>query len=468
MIINTVKKVVILGSGPGGLEAALRLAKAGLEVIVIEKDKLGGTCLNVGCIPTKTLLDYSSSFEFFKETIAKNKIFEGNVSINPEALRNYQQEVIKQLSFGIEKSFQKSKVKVVNGKATFISEDKIEVINEKGTTVIEADYFVIATGSKPRAIPSFQFDGKLIVSSDDLWNIPRIPQSLLVVGSGPIGIEFARVFHNLGTKVTISEIKEKICPILDNEISENLVRSLKKRGIVLKPNTATKFLEKKDTVKVEFISTVESKKENGEYEQVLIATGREPNTAELSLDKAGVELEPVGFIRVNEYLGTTNKKIWAIGDVTNYPQLAHTATYQAKAAVRNISGGKVSFNGEFIPSCIFGYPEIAFAGETEEVLKEKGISYKIGKALFLSSGKAKASGHTEGLVKILIDARTDKILGVHIIGPEASVLIHELVVAMQNNLTAHQVSESIHAHPTYSEAISEALESSLKEAVTAQ
>ena len=460
------KKVVIIGAGPGGYSAAVRLAKAGLDVTLIDKKYIGGTCLNVGCIPTKTLLDHISLFEHFKESSLKKKMFSGEVNINIEGLRIHQADVIKQLTGGLEKLFQKNKIKFITGEAKLISDKKVLVENKNDKFEIDTDQVIIATGSSPRSIPTFGFDRKLIVSSDDVWNIPGVPEKLLIVGSGPIGIEFARIFNNLGSKVTIAEIKEFICPILDLEISENLVRSLKRRGINLKPNTASKFLGKTENkVKVEFISTVDSQRETQEFDQVLIAVGRKPNVENMGLDNVPVELDPQGFIKVDKYMQTNKKNIWAIGDITNFPQLAHTASAQAKIVSENILGKEKEFNGKFIPSCIFGYPEIAFVGETEEVLKEKNLNYKAGRFLFLASGKAKASGLTEGLVKILMDKSTKKILGAHIIGPEASNLIHELVVAMQNDLTVDKIIDSIHAHPTYSEVVFEALENCLGEAV---
>ena len=461
------KNVVVIGSGPGGYHAACYLSKLGCNVTLIEKSYPGGTCLNVGCIPTKTLLDHVSLFEHFEEATLKRKIFSAdNLKINKESLINFQTEVISQLRAGLEKLFRNKKIKLLYGEAKLISNKKVLVQNGNGSIEIDTDDILIATGSKPKTVPSFIFDKKLIVSSDDIWNIPIVPKDILIVGSGPIGIEFARVFRILGANVTVAEIKEKICPILDNEISSNLARSLKKKDVILKPNVASKFLKRdSNSVTVEFISTTHTEKETKTFDQVLIAVGREPNTSALGLEEVGVELEQGGFVKVNSTMQTSIKNIWAVGDVTNYPQLAHTASFQARVAASNIIGKEVHFNGNVIPSCIFGYPEVAFVGATEDELKEKNINYKAGKYLFLASGKAKASGLTEGLVKILMDTNTKKILGAHIIGPEASNLIHELVVAMENGLTVDKVTKSIHAHPTYSEVVLEALEDCLGDAV---
>ena len=464
------KKIVIIGAGPGGYHAAILLSKHGCHVTLIDRQYIGGTCLNVGCIPSKTLLDHVSLFEHFKESGTKKNIFsfsDNDIKINPEGLRKFQIEVIKQLEGGLSKLFKNKNINFIFGTASLISENKVLVETKEEKKEITADEIIIATGSKPKSIPTFSFDRKLIVSSDDIWNIPQIPEKLLIVGSGPIGIEFARIFHGLGSKIRIAEIKESLCPILDLEISENLSRSLKRRGIELKINTASKFVEKeKDYAKIEFISTVNSQREIQDYNQVLIAVGREPNTENLGLKSLGIELEPLGFIRVNKHLQTNKKHIWAIGDVTNFPQLAHTASFQAKVVAQNITGNNLQeFCGDIIPSCIFGYPEVAFVGLTEEEAKEKNLIYKTGKYLYLASGKAKASGLTEGLVKILMDIKTKKILGAHIIGQEASNLIHELVVAMQNDLTVDKIVKSIHAHPTYSEIVLEALEDCLGEAV---
>lgn len=462
------RKVVIIGSGPGGHHAALRLASTqSAQITLVEKNYAGGTCLNVGCIPSKALLEYTSLFEYFVESSIRKKIFlNGKLDISLGGLRSFQQEVISQLQQGLEKSFKKRNINFIYGEAKLLSDKRVQVEREEDKSELEADEIIIAVGSKPRTIPGFQFDKKFIVSSDDTWNIPSVPANLLIIGSGPIGVEFARVFSVLGSNVTLAEIQDRICPVLDVEISENLVRSLKRRRIILKSNFASKFVEKKKgKVAVEFISTKDTKKETAEFDQVLVAVGRKPNTEGLGLENAGVELDPQGFIKVNQYLETSQKNIWAIGDVTNFPQLAHTASFQARVVSDNILGKSRSFKGDIIPSCIFGYPEVAFVGATEEALKEKGADYKVGRFLFLASGKGKTSGHTEGLVKILMDKRSKKILGAHIIGPEASNLIHELVVAMQNDLTVGEVADSVHAHPTYSEVVLEALEDCLGEAV---
>lgn len=464
------KKIVIVGAGPGGYYAAVQLANAGYEVTLVDKKYAGGTCLNIGCIPSKTLLDHLSLFEHFQDSVIKKKIFSGdNIAVNLEGLRKFQLEVIKQLKSGLEKLFKQKKINLIYGEAKLVKGMKVIVTNNDGTCEINGDEIIIATGSIPKVVPTFNFDSKYIVSSDDIWNIPHLPQQLLIVGSGPIGIEFARVFSTLGSKVTIAEIKERMCPILDSEISENLVRSLKRRNIIAKPNCASKFLGKTGSkVKVEFLSTTDDKKEIQEYDQVLLAVGRTPNTKDLGLEEVGVEIEGGGFVKVDKFLETSAKNIWAIGDITRYPQLAHTASFQARIVSENITGragDKKEFQGDFTPSCIFGYPEVAFVGLTEEEAKEKGLNYKVGKYLFLASGKAKASGLTEGMAKIIMDTKTKKILGAHIIGPEASNLIHELVVAMQNDLTVEQVAHSIHAHPTYSEVVLEALENCLGRAV---
>lgn len=463
-VVGNLKDIVVIGAGPGGYHVAVLLARLGFNVTLIEKEHIGGTCLNIGCIPTKALLDHTSLFEHFQGVLNKKKIYSGSdIKINTENLRAFQIDIISQLKAGLERLFNNKKIKLVSGEAKILSSKKIRVNNN---TDIEADHIIIAVGSEPKTVPGFNFDKNIIVSSDDIWNIPRVPKNFLIIGSGPIGVEFARVFQVLGSKVTIAEIKEKICPLLDTEISENLARSLKRRGINLKPNCASKFVKLEDgLVTVEFLSTVGTSKETNQFDMVLVAVGREPNTKNLGLENAHVELEGSGFIKVNSKLQTSEKNIWAVGDVTNYPQLAHTASFQARVVADNINGKETNFNGNVIPSCIFGYPEVAFVGATEDELKEKKINYKTGKYLFLGSGKAKASGLTEGLVKILMDANTKKILGAHIIGSEASNLIHELVVAMQNSLTVEQVAHSIHAHPTYSEVVLEALEDCLGAAV---
>lgn len=460
------EKVIIIGSGPGGYQAAVRLAKGGAQVLIIEKNYVGGTCLNIGCIPTKALLDHISLFESTTDSI-KKKIFEADkLSINADGLRKYQSEIIKQLREGLEKNFNKNKIGFIKGSAKLIRENAVEIDSENSKEIIEADQIIIATGSRPRSVPTFEFDNSLITSSDNIWNIPQIPNKLLIIGSGPIGIEFGRVFNAMGSKVIIAEIQERICPILDLEISEYLVRSLKRRGINVKPNFASKLLKKENNLaQVEFISTTENLREKEEFDQVLVAVGRKPNTEEIGLKEIGIETDQHGFVKVDQKMRTNVKNIWAIGDVTNFPQLAHTASSQAKVVAENILGKNSQFVSDFIPSCIFGYPEVAFVGKTEEFLKENKTQYRCGKFLFLASGKGKTSGHTEGIVKVIIDAGSGKILGGHIIGPEASNLIQEIVIAMNNNLTVDDLIRSIHIHPTYSEVVLEALESCIGEAV---
>ena len=461
------KSIVIIGAGPGGYHAAVWLSKYECTVTLIEKDQTGGTCLNVGCIPSKTLLDNLSLFEHFNDALVKKKIFlAGDIKINIEALRSFQKEVISQLKQGLEKLLRNKNIKLVYGEARLVSNNKVSVKKKDGEVEIEADEIIIATGSKPRTIPGFTFDGNLIVSSNDIWNIPTLPKNILIIGSGPIGIEFARIYKILGSNVTVAEIKEKICPLLDSEISDNLVRSLKKREIILKPNVASKFLKKdNNSATVEFISTTHTETKSQSFDQILIAVGREPNISSLGLENAGIELEHGNFIKVNSKMQTNVKNVWAVGDVTNYPQLAHTASFQARTVASNIAGDEALFDRNVIPSCIFGYPEVAFVGKTEDELKEENINYTTGKFLFLANGKAKASGLTEGIVKILMDKNSRKILGAHIMGPEASNLIHEIVIAMQNSLTVDKLVHSIHAHPTYSEVVLEALEDCLGEAV---
>lgn len=462
------KSIVIIGSGPGGYTLALLLSKKGFEVKIVEKKSIGGACLNVGCIPTKTLLDNLFLFEHFSDSVNKKKLFYGNdLTINVSELKKYQESVINQLSTGLLNLFKKNNIEFINGEASFIEKNKIVVKSETEERILTEDIFVIATGSKPKSIPGFEFDNKIVLSSDDIWNIPKVPQKMLILGSGPIGIEFARVFRALGSEIIICEIKESFCPILDQEISENLERSLKKRKIVVKKGTNAKIVDKKDdnaTAKIEFLNLKTQEKVQEEFDLILVAAGREPNTLNLNLSKAEIK-QKRNFIEVNQYLQTTNENTYAIGDVTDYPQLAHTASFQARTVAKNIYGEKTKFNSEFIPSCIFGFPEVAFIGKTEENIKEQGISYTVGKYSFIGLGKAKASGLNEGIVKVIMEKETKKILGAHIIGPEASSLIHELLIAMQNDITVDKIVGSIHAHPTYSEAVLEALEGCLGEAI---
>ncbi|RDC51454.1 dihydrolipoyl dehydrogenase [Acinetobacter sp. RIT592] len=446
-------KVAVVGGGPGGYVAAIKAAMLGAEVTVIEKRKVGGTCLNVGCIPTKSLLASSSLISSIKEAKDFGIHINGEVEANFDDIMNRKNKVVSQLISGIEFLFEKRGIKLVNGFGKLVDTNKIEVNKEDGSKeLVEADKIILANGSQPVILPMFPYDGDKIITSDEALNLKDIPKSLLIVGGGVIGCEFGQFFRALGTEVTIVEMFDQLLPLEDKDVAKQLQRQFKKDKI--KVMTGVK-IEKCEIVDNEVVATLSNGKEV-KAEKALLSIGRKPYLDNSGIEDIGIQLER-GKVIVNENLETNVKGIYAIGDIINTPFLAHVASKEGLVAAQNaVCGNSKTVNYAAVPRCVYTEPEVAGVGKTEKELQENGIEYNTGQFDFRALGKAQAIGHFQGFIKILAD-ENDKIIGASIVGPHATDLLTELSLAVHLGLTVEEVGDVIHAHPTLSEGIMEAL-----------
>ncbi|WP_341794319.1 dihydrolipoyl dehydrogenase [Rickettsia endosymbiont of Rhinocyllus conicus] len=443
--------LVVIGSGPAGYTGSIRAAQLGMKVACIEKnDTLGGTCLNIGCIPSKALLNSSEKYE---EAL---KHFE-NIGINAEVKLDLQKmlankdKVVSDLTKGIESLFAKNKITRIKGEAKIISNNIIEVGGEQ----ISAKNILIATGSSVIEIPNIKIDEEFIVSSTGALKLSKVPENLIVVGGGYIGLELGSVWRRLGSKVTVVEYAESIVPMLDKEVASQFMKLQLKQGIEFKLNTKVLSAEVKSG-KVNLTIEEGGKSSVITSDVVLMAVGRKAYTQNLGLEAVGIATDKQGRIEINEHFQTVVPNIYAVGDAVKGAMLAHKAEEEAIAAAEIMAGQAGHVNYNLIPSVIYTSPEVASVGETEEQLKERGVSYKVGKFPFLANSRARAIGKTEGMVKILADSKTDKVLGAHIIGADAGTLIAELTAYMEFGAAAEDIARTCHAHPTLSEAIKEA------------
>ena len=450
--------VVVIGAGPGGYVAAIRSAQLGLKTACIEKRKsLGGTCLNVGCIPSKAMLEISHKFHDASHQFDKLGINVSKPQIDVKKLLQNKDEIISGLTSGIAGLFKKNKVTSIEGAAKFIDKNTVEILKADGSKEkISAKNFIIATGSEVVSLPNVEIDEKIIVSSTGALDLAKVPQKMIVIGAGVIGLELGSVWGRFGAEIEVVEYLDKITPTMDLEISKNLQRILEKQGF--KFRTSTKVLSvKKDKNKaiVEIEPAAGGKKETISADIVLVAVGRKPNTANLGLENIGIKTNQRGFIE-NNHLRTNLDNIFVIGDVTTGAMLAHKAEDEGVAAAEIIAGQAGHVNYETIPSVIYTHPEVASVGKTEEELKAAGIAYKVGKFSMMANSRARATFDDQGFVKILSCEKTDRILGCHIISREAGNMIHEVVVAMEFGGSAEDIARTCHAHPTYNEAVKEA------------
>lgn len=452
----SVKRLVILGAGPGGYVAALRAAQLGAKVTVIEETEVGGTCLNRGCIPTKALIASAEAIDKINRAEEYGIEIKGEVICNLSKIIERKNKVVAIQVKGIRALFKSWGVELLEGRGKLIDEKKIEAALKDGTgRVVEGDNIIIATGSRPARLPIFPFDGKDVITSDEALNITEIPKSILIVGAGVIGCEFAFIFRELGAEVTIVEMLSHAVATEDEEISEILERELKKRKIRLILNTKIEKVEKNSE------GGITAKLSDGKEvktEKALVSIGRALNTEDIGLEKLGIEKGSKGEIRVNDRMETNVKGIYAIGDVIGGIMLAHVASTEGIVAAENIMGHNRTIDYNIVPAGIFTMPEIGSVGLREQQAREKGIDIKIGRFQFRGLGKAHAMGEIAGMAKIIADAKTDKVLGLHIIGAHAADLVHEGAVAMKLGATASDIGATIHAHPTLSEAIMEASE----------
>ncbi|MEY2704257.1 MAG: hypothetical protein RL407_319 [Bacteroidota bacterium] len=450
--------VIVIGSGPGGYVAAIRAAQLGMKTALVEKySTLGGTCLNVGCIPSKALLDSSEHYHNAAHTFTTHGISLKGLSVNLPQMIARKDEVVTQNVEGIQFLMKKNKVEVHQGLGSFVDAHTIQVTKADGSaTNIQGKNIILATGSKPASLPFITLDKKRIITSTEALKMKEIPKHLIVIGGGVIGMELGSVYARLGAKVSVVEYLDSIIPTMDSSMGKELQKSLKKLGFEF-------YLGHKVTAVQNQGKTVEVRAENkkgetvtlsGDY--VLVSIGRKPYTEGLKLDAAGVSLTDRGQIQVNDHLQTNVPHIYAIGDVVRGAMLAHKAEEEGVFVAETIAGQKPHINYLLIPGVVYTWPEVASVGYTEEQLKEQGKSYKVGKFPFMASGRARASMDTDGLVKVLADANTDEILGVHMIGPRTADMIAEAVVAMEFRASAEDIARMSHAHPTYTEAFKEA------------
>ena len=449
--------LVIIGSGPGGYVAAIRAAQLGMKVVCVEKENtLGGTCLNIGCIPSKALLNSSEKFSDLLLHSKEHGIKTDKVELDLEKMMGRKDSIVKKLTTGIQYLFKKNKITHISGLATFTDKNSISVKTSKEEISLSGKNFIIATGSTSIDIPSITVDEKQIVTSTGALALNKVPKSLLVIGGGYIGLEMGSVWSRLGSKVTVVEALDRIVPTMDSEIAAEFMKSLQKQGLEFKLShkvTATK--KGKDVVEV-IMQSSDKKELKESYEIVLMSIGRKPNTEGLNLEKIGVKLNKNKSIEIDKNFKTSVDGIYAIGDVAPGPMLAHKAEEEGVACIEFINGQKPHINYDAVPAIVYTNPEVASVGKTEEQLKEENIDYKVGKFPFMANGRALTTSASEGFVKILVDKKTDQILGAHIIGHDAGQLIAEIVTTMEFGGSAEDIARICHAHPTTSEAVKEA------------
>lgn len=448
------KKIVILGAGPGGYVGAIKAAKMGAQVTLVEKDTVGGTCLNRGCIPTKALLASSDVLTKIRQAKDFGIIVEGDVKPDINFMMDRKDKIVEGLVRGIQFLLDKNNVRLVKGTGKISDKNKVTVTKDDGTTEdIEADAIIIATGSSPAQIPIFPYDGEKVITSDEALNLRQIPKSMIIVGAGVIGCEFAMFFNNLGTSITIVEMMDHVLPLEDKEIGREMAKAMKRKKVKLLLNTKIEKAEKTET-------GVKAVLDNGkeiEADIMLVAVGRRANIHDIGLEELGVAMDK-GRILVNDYMETNVAGIYAIGDVVPGAQLAHLASAEAVCAVENIMGIQSKMDYSSVPRGVFTDPEVSGVGLTEEEALAKGYSIKKGDFAFRALGKAQAMGEYFGKVKVIADEKTGKLIGASIIGPNATEIIHELAVGVRYGLTAEQLGRVIHSHPTLSEAVMEALQ----------
>lgn len=451
--------LVVIGSGPGGYVGAIRAAQLGLKTAVIEKDKtFGGTCLNVGCIPSKALLQSSEFYHEASHDFANHGIKIDKMALDLPTMMARKDKIVKDLTGGVEFLFKKNKITSFKGFGKILTANTVEVTAADGAkTVIEAKNIMIATGSVPVELPFLKYDEKKILSSTGALALDFVPKEMLVVGGGVIGLEMTSVWARLGAKVTVIEYADKICPMIDQDCMNVLVRSMKKMGVEFM--TSTKVTGSRSVggrVELDFESLADGKKSSIQGDVVLVSTGRKPYTDGLGLDNVGVKLDDRGRVQTNTHYQTNVPNIFAIGDVIIGPMLAHKAEEEGVAVAELIATGHGHVNYNTVPSIIYTHPEVSCVGLTEAQAKEQGIETASGKFFFAANGRAKARGATEGFVKIVTDKRTDRIIGGHIVGAGSSELLGEIVVAMEFGGSSEDLARSFHSHPTMSEVVREA------------
>jgi dihydrolipoamide dehydrogenase len=446
-------KVVVIGGGPGGYVAAIRAAQLGGEVTLIEKEYLGGTCLNVGCIPTKSLLHSAELYEEAKEA-AKYGVIINDIKIDFTKVQERKSAVTKQLVNGVKGLLAANKVKVVTGEASFVSKDKVEVKTENKSEIIKADKFIIATGSVPAKPPILGIDSEKCIDSTGALELKEIPKSIVIVGGGVIGIEIATLYNSLGSKVVVVEMLDEILPMMDGELTKIIRAKLAKKGVeIFTSSKVMSFKEAGENIEVS-VQMKDNSIKVFSGDKALISIGRRTNTSSLSLDKAGIKHDR-GKIIANDKMETNVPGIYAVGDCLGKIMLAHIASAQGEIAAENALGQNKEFDSKTNPSCVYTKPEFASVGLTEEAAKAQGVDYIVGKFPLAANGRSMIMGE-DGMIKIIAGKKYKEVLGAHIVGPRATDMIGELSLAIGMEATIDEVIETIHAHPTVAEAIKEA------------
>jgi dihydrolipoamide dehydrogenase len=451
--------LIVIGTGPGGYVCAIRAAQLGLKTAVVEKRAtFGGTCLNVGCIPSKALLHASEMFEEAGHSFAKMGIGVGTPKLDLPTLLKFKDEAVDGNVKGVDFLLKKNKIDAVHGTGKILGSGKVEVKAADGKTqILETKAIVIATGSDVAKLRGVDVDGKRIVTSDQAIALDKVPGKLLVIGAGVIGLELGSVWRRLGAKVTVVEFLDRILPGMDNEVARQSQRLLEKQGFAFKLGSKVTGVDSSGaTLKASVEPSKGGTAETIEADIVLVATGRTPYTEGLGLKEAGVEMDERGRVKTDHHFATNVKGIYAIGDVIAGPMLAHKAEDEGMAVAELLAGQAGHVNYDVIPAVVYTFPEIASVGKSEEDLKAAGVAYNAGKFPFTANGRAKANQQTDGFVKILADAKTDRVLGVHIVGADAGNMIAEAAVAMEFGASSEDIARTCHAHPTLPEAVKEA------------
>ena len=450
--------IIVIGGGPGGYVAAIRASQLGKKTACIEsRGALGGTCLNIGCIPSKSLLHSSELFKKANSEFKSLGINTGNISIDISKMMQHKKKSVDTLTKGVEFLFKKNKVTYFKGHGSFLDTNSIEIkLNDGTKKSIKGKNIVVATGSSVLSLPNITIDEKVIVSSTGALSLPKIPKKLIVIGGGYIGLEMGSVWSRLGSQVEVIEYLDHITPGMDKEISDSFLKILKKQGLKFHLSTKVNSVKKNSNGAIVEATSKEGDIKKFDADVVLMSVGRKPNTNGLNLKKIGIELDDKGRIKTGKNFDTNIPNIFAIGDVISGPMLAHKAEEEGIAVAEYLAGKYGHVNYDVIPGVVYTSPEVAYVGKTEEELKLKKISYNVGKFPFLANSRAKINDEADGFVKILADKTTDKILGVHMIGPDVGNMIAEMALAMEFGASAEDVARTCHAHPTLTEAIKEA------------
>ena len=449
--------VIVIGGGPGGYVCAIRAAQLGHKTACIEsRGALGGTCLNIGCIPSKSLLHSAEMYHKANKEFDKIGITTGGLSLDISKMMQHKTKTVQGLTKGIEFLFKKNKVTYIKGHGSFHSKNEINITSADGSkSQVKGKHIIIATGSSVSTLPNIKIDEKIVVSSTGALDLEKVPKKMIVIGGGVIGLELGTVWMKLGAEVEVIEYMDHILPGMDKEVSDSFYKILKKQGIKFNLSSKVSGVKNKgNSASVEFEK--DGKKEKVDADVVLVCIGRKANTEGLSLENANIKIDEKGRVKIDKHFKTNIENIYAIGDVVVGPMLAHKAEEEGIAVAEMISGKFGHVNYDVIPNVVYTHPEVASVGKTEEDLKKLSISYNSGKFPFMANSRAKVNDETDGFVKILADKKTDKVLGVHIVGPDAGNLISELALAMEFGASSEDIARTCHAHPTLTEAVKEA------------